>query len=1045
MLPKNGNNGINWKVIFIGYAVILWIWIHYCHVASWCSGNYTDGFMALMMHDNNPYRILNASNWPLNVVDFASKSGVSNIDLLRYALMESFMDPFNLSGTVLMNGLALLGIATMFFFVFSWSSQLRRDLLRQDAAGKEYGSAKFLNNKDIDEFLKAKAKFYWRDHANKKDEPDKDLQMKALKNQNITEPSKEVFGQKPLSAKDALNLFEEQKKNGIEDPNILLGVTSEGKTVKYSLDNEYVGHNVSSIVVGSAGAGKTFKYIKPNLAQMNCSFIVTDPSGEIMRDIGMMLLRHGYRVRLFSTSDMAHTDCYNPFDYIYGPDGVTVDQTKVGILVSTFMANADETKKGAKGGDDFWKKAPQAFMTAAVYYCVDFLPVERRNMATILRLTTMGKTDEGSSSSKTELDKIFEKAKADNPKSKAFESYAVFKLAPAKTANSILISLGVDLTKFSDDGVYNMTTTDYLCKRDKKTGYIKEYIYPVGDKRKNRLDRRPIRSSHNIDLETIGDEKTAIFVNIPQANSAYNFLVSMMYAQLFDVLYTRAEKVSPDRFHIYDKYGDILSSQYVSEDEANRFIKLFSESEIKKEGERVFLYNKKATFEDSIPEYGAGYLKEVFDENVANNFINRYKEAYVKQGKLKLPVHVKFMLDEFANIGTIPGFDKILATARKYEISATVVIQSFVQLETMFDKSWETIVGNCSTLIYLGATEYKTQEYMSKLLGKATIRSNDESMSKQSNGGSSTVSLKKMGRDLMTVDEVGGLDPNHEIVMVNGSKKFYLRKLSFAEHPHFKESATGNKANALDKDYLESHFKNETKHSLNEYEDFQTEKRTENIMDGGTGLTSGSKGANPFAKTAKVPNKKALSATTGIPEAKLEEAAKKVKSVEQTEDQLMANGMDLEAINDIPGIESSVHPKAEKKKTTTTRKKKEVVEVAEPEIKAEAESKEEVKEVEKVEEKSSTKDIFNKIASSTPPAFTAPTPEISEEPLPELKTRKKRKKKAETEAETETKPVVETGSESSTSGTESVMSNNEIMEAANNFDANDMNALFDGF
>ena len=161
-----------------------------------------------------------------------------------------------------------------------------------------------------------------------------------------------------------MKIFADHKKNNIEDPNIIVGMTSDGNYLKYSLNNKYTSFNVSEVLVGSAGKGKTFRHIKPRLAQMNSSFIVTDPSGEIMADMGMMLLKHGYKVKLFSTSDMAHTDCYNPLDYIYGPDGETVDQTKVGILVSTFMTNADSTKKGAKGGDDFWKKAPQAFMTA---------------------------------------------------------------------------------------------------------------------------------------------------------------------------------------------------------------------------------------------------------------------------------------------------------------------------------------------------------------------------------------------------------------------------------------------------------------------------------------------------------------------------------------------------------------------------------------------------------------------------------------------------------------------------------------------------------
>lgn len=859
MTPKNSEK-ISWGPIIVGYIIFLFIWLHYTHLASWCSGNYTEGLIALTNGDINPYRVLTEANWPITVLGFSGRS-VSGINLAFYALMETVTDPFNLKGTVLSNGgLGLFGI-TLFYGVWLWSQHHRHELYKQDAAGKEHGDAHFENLDDITEFMMKKAMFYWRDFANKWGNPNLKLRIAALFNKNVTTPSS--HGWAPLKGKDAIKLFYEQKENDIEDPNILLGTDSTGRYVKYALDNSYFNSNVSALVVGKSGGGKTFRFIKPTLATMSSSYVITDPSGEIMEDLGLMLLEHGYKVKLFSTSDMKHSNCYNPFDYVYDFDG-TPDQTKVAIFISTFMANANDVAKNAKGGDNFWQKAPQAFMTAAVYYCIDFLPVEQRNMTTILKLTQKGKADESASSSKTELDKLFEDAKKINPKSKCFSSYATFKLAPAKTANSILISLGVDLDKFADDNVFNMTTTDYLCKRDKKTGLIKEYLYSPIEKKKPLNERRPIRSSRNIDLDKIGDEKTAVFINIPQANSAYNFLVSMMYAQLFDILYTRAEKVSPKHFHVYDKFGQVLSSQYNSEEHANRFIDLYKHAEVKTvefkndnaDVSRYYLYNENATLDESDPEAGKGYLREVHSEKVGKNLISRYQKAVVKRGALKLPVHVKCLLDEFANIGTIPNFEKILSTARKYEISATIVVQSFVQLETMFDKAWETIVGNCSTLIYLGATEYKTQEYMVKLLGNATARTVKESMSKQTNGGSTSASFERIKRELMTIDEVadvGNKDETKEIVILNGSQKFLLNKLDFSKHPHFKETGTYSRDRKITSEFLEKHYKCSDKHTVFGEEDEEIAVRQESINNGGSGSTVNGR-KPPFGKTQPLRN-----------------------------------------------------------------------------------------------------------------------------------------------------------------------------------------------
>ncbi len=828
MTNTNNKNSGSFVAKLLIYGILLFIWLHFCHLASWCNGTYSDSYFSVFASEKMN-RVVSLNNWPITVVEYQGRMDLRGIDLIIYSIIEAVTDPLNLKGLVLAEGGMAFIIMNVVFLIYCWSEALKHQNYKQDAAGKEYGSAAWKTLEEIIMFRKTKAEFYWRDYCNKHGNPSLSLLLAALFNSKVTTP--DGFGLKPLRGKEALKKFNVQKKNNIEDPNVIVGMTSDGGYLKYSLNNKYTSFNVSEVLVGSAGKGKTFRHIKPRLAQMNSSFIVTDPSGEIMADMGMMLLKHGYKVKLFSTSDMTHTDCYNPLDYIYGPDGETVDQTKVGILVSTFMTNADSTKKGAKGGDDFWKKAPQAFLSAVIYFCVDFMPVEQRNMATILKLTQMGKTNEGPGATKTELDKLFDAAQKENPRSKAFEYYGVFKLAPAKTANSILISLGVDMTKFADDAVYNMTCTDYLCKRDENTGLIKEYVYSDEEMKKDPKDRRPIRSSRNIDLDKIGDEMTAIFINIPQANAAYNFLVSMMYAQMFDVLYSKAESICPERFHIYDNNGFVLSSQYKTEEIAQKTIRLFAGSSVREEEKkgvtRFYIYNENADIEESLPECGKGYLKEVFSPDVGNNLISRYKDAEVKPGDRRLPIHVVCLLDEFANIGSVPDFEKIPATSRKYEISVVIVIQSFAQLEGMYDKMWEVLLGNCSTLTYLGSTEYKTQEYISKMLGKTTIRTVNESMSKQSGGGSKTDSFQKMGRDLMTIDEVGRIDQNHEIVFIDG-QKYFVEKLDFSLHPHFSESGTADRKNMLTKAYLDQHYRCEDKHRADEESIIRIGNKSEN-------------------------------------------------------------------------------------------------------------------------------------------------------------------------------------------------------------------------
>ena len=366
----------------------------------------------------------------------------------------------------------------------------------------------------------------------------------------------------------------EDEAAGLADPNILLGKHQDnddynrkreaGPWIKHSMFAHQTNHNLNTLIMGGSGTGKTFRWLEPNLAQLNSSFAITDPSGEIFENMGHMLMEDGYRIWVFSTKDPVHSNCYNPLDYIYREDGVTIDQTKVSTLVSTFIKNANDTCGNGHKGDPFWEKSSRAWLTFAIMYCAEFLEVEQRNFSTILKLAQAGRSDENSSSSATLLDSIIERAKKQNPEAKCFSSYETFNIAPAKTRNSILISIAVDLDPFSQEEVRNLTSTSYICKRNKQ-GLITEYIKdPKGNL---------IKDSHNLDLPTIGDQKTALFIITQTAADPYGFLISMLYSQLFGLLYSRAETVSSNTYHIYAKNDTVLRSTFKTEEEANSVIK----------------------------------------------------------------------------------------------------------------------------------------------------------------------------------------------------------------------------------------------------------------------------------------------------------------------------------------------------------------------------------------------------------------------------------------------------------------------------------------
>ena len=503
------------------------------------------------------------------------------------------------------------------------------------------------------------------------------------------------------------------------------------------------GDSENVCILGMTGTGKSFGVIKPNLMQMNSSFCVTDPSGDICSSDAKLLMDNGYDVKMFSISNMASSNCYNPFDYVYDEEG-GIDETRVSTMVTMFIQNAAELANGGKaGGDKFWDQASKALLTACAMYLLEFMPPEYRNFYNMLRLVQMGKVSETNSDADTKLDRMFSAARKIRPDAHCFSSYDTFKLAPARTANSILISAAVDMNMFNQTLVRNMTTTDYKVKSRNLAGQIVEYAKDENGKL--------IRTSQNLDLNTIGDKKTAIFINIPQTNATYNFLVSMLYSQMFDSLYGRAEKICPNKWMIVGSDGNPVKTMLDSEDDAKKARELYLHAYIIKALENgkpaYFIANENAGKKFTLPGYPVGYMERVYSAEVGKKIIHSFENSTIVRQKNRLPWHVQCLLDEFANIGSIPEFPQKLATMRKYEISCMIVLQSKAQLQNRYDKLWPD----------------------------------------SGRGGSSSRSYNLTGRELMMPDEVSRIELKKSIVLVDGHN-FFINKYKASDHPQWKNT-----------------------------------------------------------------------------------------------------------------------------------------------------------------------------------------------------------------------------------------------------------------
>ena len=510
--------------------------------------------------------------------------------------------------------------------------------------GVEHGSARWANEKE-EKFLAD------RMSAGSKPKRGKDAAQQSLR--TATKPEKKKGKKSPKSP------FE-------TDNNILL--TQE---VRMSLNTRQHRENLNVLVIGGSGSGKSRFYVKPNIMQLNTSYVVTDPKGELLRSCGRLLKKAGYEIRVFNLIDMSHSNNYNPFNYIYDKDG-NISKTYVMKMVNCLMKNTKQ--EGASGGDQFWDDSTKALTLAIAFYLLEKKTDENgnsldRNFSTVMKMMRLAEISEQDENHRSPLDDMMDELRTENPHSMAVSFYADFKKAPAETAKSILISAAVRFAAFNLPEVADLTHTD------------------------------------NIHLDTLGDRKTALFIIIPSSDATFNFLAAMMYTQLFDTLYDTANF----------KYGG------------------------------------------------------------------------------RLPVHVRCLLDEFANVGTIPDFDKLLATMRSMEISANIIIQNLAQLKKMYDKSWEILTGNCDSLLFLGGQEASTLEAISKSLGKETIDVVSQNRTRSHKSPSTSENNSILGRELMTTDELKVMKPNECVLIVRALYPFFCHKFDIEKHQNYKYLEDSNK------------------------------------------------------------------------------------------------------------------------------------------------------------------------------------------------------------------------------------------------------------
>ena len=451
-----------------------------------------------------------------------------------------------------------------------------------------------------------------------------------------------------------------------EDPgfanNVILSKT-ERITMNSRPSQPKYARNKNVLVIGGSGSGKTRFVLKPNLLQMHSSYVVTDPKGSIVNECGSALLKNGYKIKIFNTINFHKSQHYNPFSYIH-------DEKDILKLVTTLIAN---TKGESKGGDEFWEKSEKLLYTALIGYIHYEAPEEEQNFATLLEMLNAMEVREDDETFKNPVDLMFDALEKRNPNHFAVRQYLKFKLSAGKTAKSILISCGARLAPFDISELREITSYDEL------------------------------------ELDTLGDRKTALFLIMSDTDATFNFLISMIYTQMFNLLCEKAD----------DVYGG------------------------------------------------------------------------------RLPVHVRCLIDEAANIGQIPNLEKLVATIRSREISACLVLQAKSQLKAIYKDNADTIIGNMDSQIFLGGSEKTTLKDLNEVLGKETIDMYNTGESRGSQQ-SYNMNYQKLGHDLMSMDQLAVMDGSKCIVQVRGVRPFFSDKYDLTQHPNYKLTADYDKKNWFD-------------------------------------------------------------------------------------------------------------------------------------------------------------------------------------------------------------------------------------------------------
>lgn len=556
----------------------------------------------------------------------------------------------------------------------------------------------------------------------------------------------------------------EPKEGTSEIGNIILA-----KNVFLNGNERATGINTNILVVGTTGSGKTYSYVKPNILQFNTSYIITDPSGELVRDTGHALMEHGYTVKIFNLAEMQHSCMYNPFRYIRKDEDVLT-------LVRCLMKNTSDAK--ASKGDQFFEKAEECLFLSIFYYIFyEFKDEpEKQNFNTVMDMLLMAKVSERNEDAKSKLDLKFEVLEKKDPNSVAVKNYKIFKQGTGKTLKSILISAGVRMAPFNIEAVRNLVQDD------------------------------------NIHLEELGDRKQAIFIIIKAEDSTYNFLAAMMYTQMFETLYYRGGVENPNSWLLQNGSCCALRS------------KMFKNS-VEKAEQKRWLENEREIYKNAYidPENASDERFQHEDENglipwpkvflrdnttkevirtfdslrEAEIFMDCIHNGKIAVGSNKLASHVHCILDEFANIGEIPEFNNKLSTFRKYEISATIILQSLAQLKGMYDKEWSVITGNCGTQIFLGSEDKDDSEYFSEMLGETTISVLNTSISYKE-GQSSSKSLNVDSARLMRPENVRNMDLHECLIIVRGQDPFRDMKYNVKEHKNYGELRDADPANELE-------------------------------------------------------------------------------------------------------------------------------------------------------------------------------------------------------------------------------------------------------